>query len=154
MPDRSAPALAISTAAQAVVLRAARQAVGAEACGYLLGTRAAGSARIDAALVGENAHPRPAHAFRLSPRDQLAARREARLRGLEVVGHWHVHRLGPARPSAADRRGTDASVAPWMVIVGRRADGTWELTAWWGGAQDWVQARAISAVGAPPRPRP
>lgn len=38
----------------------------------------------------------------LDPRDILRAEKEARERGLEVVGFWHTHPDHPARPSQYD----------------------------------------------------
>ena len=69
----------------------------------------------------------PARAFALDP-VQIArvARRAARL-GLEVVGVWHSHPHGTARPSRADRAGAPAGW--WQVVVGSPADGL-RVHAW------------------------
>jgi desampylase len=40
--------------------------------------------------------------FLIDPRDHVAAMRDARLRGLSVVGFYHSHPHGAARPSASD----------------------------------------------------
>lgn len=76
-----------------------------ESCGYLLGHPALGEAD---ALVTEN-YPMenidhsPEH-FSFAPRDQFAALRYARERGLKILANWHSHPASPSRPSQEDLR--------------------------------------------------
>lgn len=86
-----------------------------EACGLLLGRRAAGRLEIVDVrearnLAAERAHER----FELDPVDHLAAEEHAAAHGLEVVGVWHSHPDRPARPSAADRA---TAWAGWLHLI-------------------------------------
>lgn len=71
-----------------------------ESCGYLLGT--------DKETVTEN-YPMtnidhsPEH-FSFDPKEQFAAIKYARSKGLVVVGNWHSHPTTPSRPSEEDIR--------------------------------------------------
>jgi proteasome lid subunit RPN8/RPN11 len=80
------------------VLSHARAVAPDECCGMLVG---AGD-RIDAAVPARNVAERPASRFLIEPRDHLAALREARARGLDVIGFYHSHPRGDAVPSATD----------------------------------------------------
>ena len=93
-----------------------------ECCGVLLGV----GNRILAAIPGRNLAASPTR-FELDPRDHIAARRQARAAGQEVLGFYHSHPATPPRPSPTD-------VAEWSypelvaVIVGP-SDGSMEARA-------------------------
>jgi proteasome lid subunit RPN8/RPN11 len=76
-----------------------------ESCGYLLGRPA--SAIADALVTEnypmENVDHSPEH-FSFAPRDQFAALRYARERGLKILANWHSHPASPSRPSQEDLR--------------------------------------------------
>lgn len=59
--------------------------------------------RIDEARPARNAAEQPAVRFLIDPRDHLAALKDARQRGLAVVGFYHSHPRSPAVPSETDR---------------------------------------------------
>ena len=42
--------------------------------------------------------------FTMDPREQLAAVKDARANGWELLGNWHSHPETPARPSVEDKR--------------------------------------------------
>ena len=42
--------------------------------------------------------------FTMDPREQLAAVKDARANGWELLGNWHSHPETPARPSDEDKR--------------------------------------------------
>jgi proteasome lid subunit RPN8/RPN11 len=73
-----------------------------EGCGLLVGTPGAVPAVVEVTsarnLNSERAHDR----YLLDPADFVAADREARSRGLDVIGFWHSHPDHPAQPSAFD----------------------------------------------------
>ena len=89
-----------------------------ECCGVLLGrvvldgdgaSRVAVEARACAnARVGEAKHDR----YAIAPQELIAAQREARARGLLIIGFYHSHPDHPAEPSA-----TDAAEAYWPGCV-------------------------------------
>jgi proteasome lid subunit RPN8/RPN11 len=77
----------------------ARDVAPAECCGLLLGSPAS----IVEAVRTRNIADDPALRFLIDPKDHIDGRREARRRGLEVVGFYHSHPRSPAAPSARDR---------------------------------------------------
>lgn len=70
-----------------------------ESCGYLLG-------REDVVTENywmENVDHSPEH-FSFAPKDQFAAFRYARSKGLCILANWHSHPASPSRPSQEDLR--------------------------------------------------
>jgi proteasome lid subunit RPN8/RPN11 len=51
--------------------------------------------------------------FLIDPKDQLRVEKEARARGLEVLGYYHSHPDHPAKPSDYDRE----HAWPWYAYV-------------------------------------
>ncbi len=70
-----------------------------ETCGYLLG--------IDNVVTEnywmENIDHSPEH-FSFAPKDQFAALKYARSKGLRILANWHSHPASPSRPSQEDLR--------------------------------------------------
>lgn len=102
-----------------------------EACGFLLGTADPAGATKDVARAepARNAHREQAtHRFLIEPLDLLAAEERAQREGLDVVGFYHSHPSGAARPSETDR----ALAWPWYayVIVAVRDGEARETMAW------------------------
>ncbi len=66
--------------------------------------------------------------FLIDPMEQLKAEKEARKRGLDVVGYYHSHPDHPARPSEYDR----VHAWPWYsyVIVSVERGEPKALTSW------------------------
>ena len=66
--------------------------------------------------------------FLIDPREQLRAEKDARARGLDVVGYYHSHPDHPARPSNYDRE----HAWPWYsyVIVSVIGGEAKDLTSW------------------------
>ena len=69
-----------------------------ECCGLLLGR----DGEIVEAVRTRNIAEDPASRFLIDPADHFVARRDARERGLEVVGFYHSHPRSVAEPSARD----------------------------------------------------
>ena len=70
-----------------------------ESCGYLLG-------KDDVVTENywmENIDHSPEH-FAFAPKDQFAAMRYAREKGLKILANWHSHPASPSRPSQEDLR--------------------------------------------------
>ncbi len=112
------------------LLRAARGAKGSEVCGLLLGRRRGRDVAVERVLRLGNAAVGGAAAgsCRLRPLDPLRAERAAREEGRVVVGVWHSHPAGGARPSRVD---CAAAVRGWVqVIVAPAASGGSDLRAW------------------------
>lgn len=66
--------------------------------------------------------------FLIDPERQLAVQREARAQGLEIVGFYHSHLGGPARPSQEDVRLAHPGML--MLIVALRNSLVAEARAW------------------------
>ena len=89
----------MARAAIDAVVAHARAAAPDECCGLLLG--AGGS--VVAARPARNAADDAGRRFVVDPKDHIDGRREARARGIEVVGFYHSHPRSPAAPSETDR---------------------------------------------------
>ena len=106
-----------------------RQGYPRETCGLLLGVR-----RDDAHVVSQVRRARNLNVeraedrYELDPDDFLAADREARAAGVDIVGIWHSHPDHPARPSATDRDGAWPGWSYLIVSVGR--DGVEDIRSW------------------------
>jgi proteasome lid subunit RPN8/RPN11 len=81
--------VSISRANLDAIVEHARRTAPFECCGLLVGT--AGEVR--SAIPTANLSSDPNH-FAIDPKDHLAGRREARRRGLEVLGFYHSLRRG------------------------------------------------------------
>jgi len=123
MTTQEVPTFRLAPEAAGLVKASLSGAADVEPCGYLVGSVEAGRGWCaDRAWVGTNVHPEPRFAFLLDPDEQLAVQARARARGLRVIGLWHGHLAGPARPSRADRAGHHP-LAPDVML----------LAAWEGG---------------------
>ena len=71
-----------------------------EACGLLLGTD---EGNVTENYWMENIDHSPEH-FSFAPKDQFAALRYAREKGLKILANWHSHPASPSRPSLEDLR--------------------------------------------------
>ena len=71
-----------------------------ESCGYLLGT-ADGTVTENYRM--ENIDHSSEH-FSFAPKDQFAALRYSRDKGLKFLANWHSHPASPSRPSQEDLR--------------------------------------------------
>lgn len=115
-----------------VIVRHALACYPRECCGILLGTVAEGDVRtVETAVACRNAYEGDqSDRFELDPKDQFEVQREARRRGLEVLGFFHSHPDCDAYFSATDLKNS----WPWYsnVVVSVR-----------GG--EIVQARAFRA---------
>ena len=76
----------------------AREEAPAECCGLLLGT----SSAVVGSVRAKNAAGDPSR-FLIDPADHIIGLRDARNRGLNVVGFYHSHPRSAADPSVADR---------------------------------------------------
>ena len=100
----------ISRASIDVIVAHAREAAPAECCGLLLGR----GDEIVEAVRTRNIADQPAR-FLIDPKDHIDGRRDARRRGLAVVGFYHSHPHSPAEPSDADR--AEANYADHLYLI-------------------------------------
>jgi len=100
-----------------------------ECCGVLLGTNGSEVPRVSMLLPIENVHEEERRRrFLIDPRDYLAAEREARARGLVVLGIYHSHPDHPAQPSEHDRKHAWPNLHYVIVAVAQGEPG--EMTSW------------------------
>ncbi len=103
------------------MIATAREADPCEACGLLLGT----GTHIHTARPTANVAPDPAMHFEIDPATLIAAHRAARDgSGPEVIGYFHSHPNGLARPSATDVASAARDGRLWIIV----ADGA--ITCW------------------------
>lgn len=83
----------------------AAEAAPEECCGVLIGRfSASGGCRVVRSLAAENVWPgERSERYEIPPERLLEAMKSARAGGLEVVGYYHSHPRGEARPSRFDR---------------------------------------------------
>jgi proteasome lid subunit RPN8/RPN11 len=101
----------------AALIAHAREAAPDECCGLLLGR----ADEIVEAVRARNASVSASTRFLIDPKDHIDARRDGRVRGLEVVGFYHSHPCSGAAPSETDLAEA-AYPGSLYVIVGLAAD--------------------------------
>jgi len=103
----------LSPNAHTAILLAAASAHPHEACGLLLGH----GAHIHTALPAANVHAQPARHFEIDPAALIAAHRAARQGGPQVLGYFHSHPNGLARPSATDAASAAGDGRIWAIAA-------------------------------------
>jgi len=102
----------MAAAARRAIVRQARAASPRECCGFLLG-----QGRHVRHVAAMNNAARSRTRFRVRDRDHLALRRVLRAIDptLEIVGVYHSHPQGPARPSPTDV--AEAYYREWIHVI-------------------------------------
>ncbi|WP_017344017.1 desampylase [Halorubrum sp. T3] len=118
-----------------------------EVCGVLAGTRGDGDepSVVARAHEAENVADAPAVRYRIDPEEQLELFEAIETDGREVVGFYHSHPAGPARPSE-----TDASRATWpgYSYVICALDGSPFVGSWrWRGDEAGFEQETVSVSG-------
>ena len=85
------------------ILRHAESCLPYEACGLIAGEISGKDKLVKKAYLLTNA-ARSERSFSLEPKEQFAAARDMRSRGLFLLGCWHSHPSAPAYPSKEDKR--------------------------------------------------
>ncbi|MCZ6779603.1 MAG: M67 family metallopeptidase [Acidobacteriota bacterium] len=100
-----------------------------ECCGLMVGRRQEGAWKVEYVRPARNLNTdRPNDRYLLDPADFVHADREARGRGLDIVGIYHSHPDHPARPSDTDLENAWAALA--YLIVGVKDGRVHEWRAW------------------------
>jgi len=116
-----------------------------ECCGVLLGRADGDTKKVTEVVPLRNLRHDPARAqellpledpgreseknrFLIDPQEQVRVEKEARERGLEVLGYYHSHPDHPARPSNYDRE----HAWPWYsyIILSVERGEAAEMTSW------------------------
>ncbi|MDT0506895.1 M67 family metallopeptidase [Novosphingobium sp. MMS21-SN21R] len=104
----------ITPQAHALILTAAWAAHPKEACGLLLGT----GDEVTEAVAVTNVAPDPTRHFEIDPAALIAAHRAARDGSApEVIGYFHSHPNGLARPSATDAASAARDGRVWIIVA-------------------------------------
>jgi len=105
--------VSLTSAAHATILAVAQEAHPHEACGLLLGQ----ASHIETALPTANVHPEPLRHFEIDPAALIDAHKAARAGGPDVLGYFHSHPNGLARPSATDAALASGDGRIWAIAA-------------------------------------
>jgi proteasome lid subunit RPN8/RPN11 len=110
--------LILSAGQMAEIAAAAEAAWPAEGCGLLVGRNAGRrDALVTRVIPADNLLRHQGNdRFELDPAVRFAAERAARDAGERVVGHWHSHPDGGAKPSAADLSQAWEPEMIWLIV--------------------------------------
>ncbi|MAM39716.1 MAG: peptidase [Erythrobacter sp.] len=108
--------LEVSTAILDAMLAEAARAHPCECCGILFGE----GDTITAIAPAANVHPGPESHFEINPQALVDAHRDARAGGPQVLGYYHSHPNGLARPSATDEAMATGQRLIWAIIAAGR----------------------------------
>jgi len=114
--------LILAAAHLAAIEDGARAAWPAEACGLLIGGGDGRRLVVDAVLPAANLRADTSDRFELDPRVRLAAEKSCRGTGRRVLGHWHSHPNGRARPSATDLAMAFEPELVWLIVAATGPD--------------------------------
>jgi desampylase len=117
--------LQIALSVISTIAAAARNAFPHEACGILFGRQG----HVESALITANVATDPTRHFEVDPAALVAAHKGVRSGGAQVIGYFHSHPNGLARPSATDAATSARDGAVW-VIAAPDSDGSWGITCW------------------------
>lgn len=102
---------------QAAIEDAARASFPDECCGLIEGMREAGVASAVALHPGRNIAAHASDRFEIEPGDHFAALKAARANGRMLIGCYHSHPGGQARPSANDLLGAGEEDFLWLIAA-------------------------------------
>jgi len=111
--------LAIAAADLQAIRAAAEAAYPDECCGLLMGRNGPDAWMVEELIACANVAIEPARRFEVDPKALIAAHRAAREAGRELIGPYHSHPDGRARPSDHDRaRAAEAGAEGevWLIV--------------------------------------
>lgn len=101
------------------IVEHARQELPNEACGLIAGTVEGEGAdavgTIEHVYLLTNIDASNEH-FSMEPAEQLAAVKDARVNGWDMLGNWHSHPETPSRPSEEDKRLAFDPAAAYLIL--------------------------------------
>lgn len=119
----------IEKEAWGVIVGYARKAYPNECCGAMLGRQVGGAAAVESAVPLDNAYRgSQKDRYEIRPEDLLAADRQARGAGLELIGIYHSHPDCDAYFSETDLKNS----CPWysFVVISIREGRFHHATSW------------------------
>ena len=109
-------AFLLSSAHRAQIEREARDGFPRECCGLLEGVTDGETISVTALHPARNLSA-DSDRFEIDPSDHFAAIRTARANGTEIVGCYHSHPNGSAKPSARDAEGAWDEGFVWLIAA-------------------------------------
>jgi proteasome lid subunit RPN8/RPN11 len=86
-----------------------------EACGLLAGTIDGEVKTVTGVYLLTNVDASREH-FSMDPKEQLAALKDARANGVQIIGNFHSHPESPSRPSEEDKRLAYDSSIEYLIL--------------------------------------
>ena len=110
--------IAFSLAELKAIADAGEAAYPAEACGLLVGAKRPGDHwRVSRAEAARNVAADPRRRFEVDPGLRIGLERDLRGTDQRVIGHYHSHPDGPARPSATDLAMVHEPDLVWLIVA-------------------------------------
>ena len=97
------------------ILSHAVQGLPNEACGLIAGVVENDIKKIEEVYLLTNIDNSNEH-FSMDPKEQLAAVKDMRAKGLTLLGNWHSHSESPSRPSEEDKRLAHDSTVDYLIL--------------------------------------
>lgn len=97
------------------ILSHAVQGLPNEACGLIAGVVENDIKKIEEVYLLTNIDNSNEH-FSMDPKEQLAAVKDMRTKGLTLLGNWHSHPESPSRPSEEDKRLAHDSTVDYLIL--------------------------------------
>jgi proteasome lid subunit RPN8/RPN11 len=86
-----------------------------ESCGLLAGTISGEVKTVTEIYLLTNIDESNEH-FSMDPKEQLAALKDARAKGVNIIGNFHSHPESPSRPSEEDKRLAYDSSIEYLIL--------------------------------------
>lgn len=112
--------LRISSLQRQQLLDWSKEAEPNECCGLLFGY----DGIVGRVQLTENVADEPSHEFEIDPSALIAAERQARQGGPAILGYFHSHPNGVAKPSVKDAEMAADDGRQWLIVAGSR------ITCW------------------------
>ena len=97
------------------ILAHCEQGLPNEACGLLAGTAEGNIKTVTKVYLLNNVDASNEH-FSMDPKEQLAALKDARSYGFNIIGNFHSHPESPSRPSEEDKRLAYDSSIEYLIL--------------------------------------
>lgn len=97
------------------ILAHCEQGLPNEACGLLAGTVEDNIKTVTKVYLLNNVDASNEH-FSMDPKEQLAALKDARSYGFNIIGNFHSHPESPSRPSEEDKRLAYDSTMEYLIL--------------------------------------
>lgn len=97
------------------ILEHCKQGLPDEACGLIAGTKEGNEKTIKKVYLLTNIDHSNEH-FSMDPKEQLAAVKDMRANGYQLLGNFHSHPESPSRPSEEDKRLAYDSKVNYLIL--------------------------------------